>query len=390
MLKLAKLAYVAALLTLAGAGTANMIAKAIADVPTWGVEVGAPRPVLSFAALRRVRDESFQRDFVAWFEQSWGLRGYAVRTDNTLNVAVFHETRVGQGVVVGDRGVLYPQDDIGFTNRDDGPESTIALARRFASLQVRLRLLGKALVPILIPSKTSAYRDEVPDRWHRRGVYRRSDANLYRAFVETLSASGGRFVDARALLTDDSKAGDVFSTTARHWRPRAGCRALAAAIDVARPDLPELGDQQIDCRTTRDLDPPIIVGDFDLHRLLNVWGGRPASVDVDLLTGRASPPVLAIPTLFVGSSFGWMFADIARDLDVLQPSLFYYYDETSIDTKTRATKKLEPLTPSWRDDTFGKRLIVVAVLETYLPDDGAKFLSEIEQAIAPINRPSHP
>ena len=45
------------------------------------------------------------------------------------------------------------------------------------------------------------------------------------------------------------------------------------------------------------------------------------------------------------------------------------------------TKKVEPFTDEWRTDTFGKRLFIVAMLESYLPGDGERFIAEIEKEL---------
>ena len=108
---------------------------------------------------------------------------------------------------------------------------------------------------------------------------------------------------------------------------------------------------------------------------------RPPSCGQSASSAKSSP-ALQVPTLFVGSSFVWKFAHVSRELEALQPSLFYYYDESVVDPRTTLiTKKVEPFTDTWREDTFGKRLIIVAVLETYLPSDGQKFLTEIEKEL---------
>jgi hypothetical protein len=114
---------------------------------------------------------------------------------------------------------------------------------------------------------------------------------------------------------------------------------------------------------------------------MNTWDKKPAGIDVDVLTPERSPQ-LGIPTLYVGSSFVWSFAQVSRDLEVLSPSLVYFYDESVMDVKTQLTiKKVVPFTDDWRRDTFSRRLLIVAVLETYLPYDGEKFLGEIEREV---------
>ena len=378
--QLGKLAYVASLLVVMTAGTANMIAKTVSDVPLGGVEVAAPLPSLTF---QEVRSETFQHSAVTWFEQRWGLRGYAVRTDNTIGVRLFGETRTDQHAVVGDQGVLFTRDDIAYSNRDDSPDRTIALAQSFARVQTRLAARGTVLIPLVMPSKTSVYPKAVPVQWRRRGAHHRSDENIYGAFVRTLSDAGATFLDARAMLAPDAskRPEDIFEPTGRHWRAGTGCRVLEAALDKARPLLPELGHAVIDCRTTIEPNPPIEAEDFDIYRLLNIWGSKPRGIDVDRFAGEKGAPELQVPTLFVGSSFVWKFAHAARELELLQPSLVYFYDETVVETKTYAMRKVEPFTDTWRSDTFGKRLIIVAVLETFLPEDGRKFIDEIAKEL---------
>lgn len=376
----AKLAYVASILAVSAAGTVNMLAHRIEDVPLGGVEEPLPAPRLD---VKSVWTEAFQHDAFAWFQQHWGLRGYAVRTDNTIGARVFHEARTDQHAVVGDDGVLFTRDDINYTNRDDAPDEMIALARRFARVQRAMRERGKVFLPMIMPSKTSVYPDAVPRTWRRSGTYRRSDENVYGAFVRTLAEEGARFADARALLAPAAarRPSDVFEPTGRHWRASVGCKALAAALDAARPELPELGAATIDCRTTLDPSPSVDEEDFDIYRLLNVWGPKPTGIDVDRFAGEKGSPELQIPTLFVGSSFVWKFAHASRELEVLQPSTVYFYDVTAVDVKSNAMKPVEPFTDEWRRETFEKRFFLVAVLETFLPEDGRKFVGELEKEL---------
>ncbi len=378
-----KLAYVGAMLAIAATGTINLAAKVTPDVALDGVEAPAEPPILSLAG---VRSEAYQRDLNAWFEQRWGLRGYAVRTDNTLMQRLFAETRsvTFSSPVVAKGGVLDIEEDITYVNRFDPAAAQIAAAARIARVQKKLRERGNILVPVIIPAKTSFFRDEVPPGRRRRGAFGLSDVNVYGAFVQTLADNGARFVDGRRLLTEEHWTPErVFAPTGRHWRMAPACRVLQAALDIARPDLPDLGTEQIDCTTTIDPDPPASSEDFDLFRLLNVWGARPAGMNVEKLHPKKTPPGLQVPTLFVGSSFVWKFVRISNELENLRPSLYYYYDSSVVDTVTMLiTKKVEPFTDAWREDTFSKKLIVVGILETYIPGDGEKFFLELEKELA--------
>ncbi len=374
----AKLAHVGGMLGLVSVGTLTMLVGGIEDAPLFGVEVDAKEPTLSFDDVRK---ETFQRDFTAWFDQHWGLRGYAVRTDNTIVMSLFGEARSGQAVV-GRNDALISDEDLKYINRADGPAASIAQAKNIARVQAKMRSRGKVLVPVLMPSKTSFFRDAVPLGWRKRGSYELADTNLYGAFVDALRAEKVAFVDGRALLAKEMRSEHVFAPTARHWRLSGGCRVLQAALDVARPELPEIGDDQFDCTTRVDPNASIEDEDYDLFRLLNVWNDKPVGIDVEVLDAPKAPPSLKIPTLFVGSSFVWKFVRVSGELDVLQPSLFYYYDSSVVDTKTMLiTKKVEPFTDEWRKDTFGKRLFIVGMLETYIPTDGERFFGELEKEI---------
>lgn len=376
-----KLGYVAALLAIMAAGSLAMVDDTIIrDAKMEGAEFAAPKPTFRFATIR---NETFQKEATAWFEQHWGLRGYAVRTDNTIGVRVFGESRTDQHAAVGRNGVLFTRDDLAYVNRAEPSDAVIALAKQFGRVQTKMRNRRVVLLPMLIPSKTSIHRDAVPSSWQRRGGFGRSDADLYGAFVRTLRETGTVFVDARALLTSEGRRPEeIFEKTGRHWRPWPSCRALQASLDAVRPEIPELGTDQIDCHVEPDPNAPLAGDDFDIFRLLNTWDKKPKGVEIDLYAGKKGGTNLHISTLFVGSSFVWNFAHMSRELDVLSPSLVYFYDESVTDPKTKILiKKVAPFTDDWRKDTFSRKLVLVAVLETFLPVDGQKFLDEVEKEL---------
>lgn len=378
-----KLAYVVALLTMLAAGTVNMFTRAVADVPLEGYEEPLPAP--SFR-LSTVRDETFQASAIAWFNQRWGLRGYAVRTDNSIVVNLFGETR-SNNVVVGRNGVLISSEDTNYMNRSDPSDATVAQAKTIARVQAKLRSRGKVMVPVIMPAKTTFFGDAIPDELQRRGVFGLAEQNLYGALVRALDAERVTYVDGRRLLSDQP-APSVFTSTGRHWRLSAACRVLQAVVDVARAELPELGREQIDCHAHVDTDASIDEEDYDLFRLLNTWNPKPRGVEVDVLDGAKGPPALRVPTLFVGSSYLYKFLRVTQALEVFRPSLFYYYDAFVVDTTTtRIVKKVEPFTDDWRVDTFSKRLFVVGLLETYIPYDNERFFAEMDRE---IDAPSTP
>ena len=58
-----------------------------------------------------------------------------------------------------------------------------------------MRRAGKALVPVIMPSKTSFFRPSVPAGWKNRGSYENPDENVYGAFVRALKESGAVWLE---------------------------------------------------------------------------------------------------------------------------------------------------------------------------------------------------
>ena len=377
---LLKIVWIVLVLALASAGSIVMMTESPKDVVLYGVENGAERPALSASG---VFHEKFQPAATTWFEQHWGLRGYAVRTDNTINDDVFRETRMGQFVVLGRRSVQLKDEDVSYYNRTEGPAESIAAAEKFARVQTRLRAKGTLLLPVIIPSKTTFFRDELPDAFKRDGAAGLSDRNFYGAFVKTLEDRHAVFVDGRAILekesalTEEGRLG-VFTRTGRHWTTRAACRVIQAIADAARPYIEQLGAAQVDCTLVRKSQPTIHDEELDLQRHLNTWEPLPADVAVYEIAGKKGGEPFRIPTLIVGSSFMWKVSRISRQLELFGPTSFFYYNKTVFDTEHETTLgKVEPHTPAWRADT-SRRLIIVDVLESYLPGLGQDFLDDLE------------
>jgi hypothetical protein len=383
----ATLAWIGLMLALASIGTVNMAIRILPDSRLGGYVTPPPEPKLTAAA---VWAESFQRQATAWYSHAWGLRGTLVRTDNTLNVGLLRETRTGQHVLIGDRGVLFNYEDDGYVNRarSDDEASSLEMGRLIGRVQKKARASGRALVPVVIPSKTSTHRDAYPAARRRAGAFGRSDETVYGALVRGMTEGGTSFVDARAFLLAEARSPeDIFARTSRHWTWGAACRTLQRALDVARLDVPELGDEQVDCHVHLDPHPRINGWELDLFWLINVWNEAPRDVQAEIIDGKRGG--LRVPTLFVGTSFVTMFAEIAHERDVLQPSLFYYYNQRVSNTMSLAQQEdIVPHTPRWREDTMSKRLVILGMLETFAPADGKTFLEQYEKELDALSSPS--
>ncbi len=345
----------------------------IADLPVYGALPPAPpRPQLTWSGLR---DESYQTTYTAWFERHLGLRGYSTFVDNTVLYHVLDDTKPTAGIVVGDDDVLFLGDDLVYFNSTAdavAPGRIARLATTIAEIQTRLAAEHRALVPIIVPSKTSIYPDKVPAGWTRDlGSPRPTDDVVYHALRAALDARHVIYVDARDLLASSREPrAMLWPTTGRHWSQFGACLVLAEVghrftaltgrpLDLAcTPRLVE---------TSKDHD------DLDLALLLDAWwlSGPDQAIETEPQPARSGPR----PSLMLaGTSFCWNLMRVALRSHQVDASL-NYYDATLYLGASLAKSDLHATPTAWLDAVRGKDLYVIDLFEPYIgPPD-----STIEQ-----------
>ena len=363
-----------------------------------GVYVHPPRPTLS---LSTVTSEAFQIATTAWFEDRLGWKGYSVHVDNSILFHVFGETKPGANVRVGDDGVLFQPDDIYFFAKyakglQPDAAQIEAFVAKLARIQGRLKAMGRALVPVIIPSKTTVYRDAVPEQWRRDvGDPPPTDTQIYTVFKAALDRHGVEYVDARAMMMAPGARRDLlWGRQARHWSYYGACLALReVAASYRELTRRPLGDYPCDVTTTTTA--PRWHDDYDLLRLLNAFGVPRAPEPVPVVSVPEVDPSIEKPTaLLVGSSFTWMLVRDAQRSGVLGKLHFNYYNNSIFDwpTDRRVTTPwqepggipLEVDSPAWRAATVGKDLYVLDLFESYLiiGSYSGDFLAQLEQTLA--------
>lgn len=351
----------------------------VASLPLWSRLVGMreqhlngsfERVAVPSPRVATVLDERFQRQFTTWFERYRGLLGHTVHLDNTLLYRVFGETRVGARVRLGTGKALFIDEDIDYLNRREhgipAPAELARLADEVAAVQAALRAGGRALVPIIIPAKTSLYRDAVDPRWRRDFTGTRPSDKLYQDLITAFAARGVTFVDMRAALARSTAVRrDLWVAEARHWSQYAACLANAeivaqAAALLAQPAVP------YQCALVRDK-----VGrthdDFDLWRLLNTWQVRREALTAPRGEHAApATPVTPLRILYVGTSFNWSLIRDAVLSHVLAPVHMHYYDSQVIAWPANASTKIAAGDPAWVALVADKDVIVLDLLEPSL------------------------
>jgi hypothetical protein len=335
-------------------------------------------PELSFATLK---SETFQDGYKAWFESRLALKGYSIYIDNSVLYHALGDTKTGSTVRIGRDGVLFLDEDIWYFNRDTVPfvpAQLDAFATRIEMLQTKLRARHRAFVPVIIPSKTTIYRDKVPSRWTRAlGDPPPSDDMLYRTMKRALDAHHIAYVDAREMFTTSTQPRALlWGTTGRHWTAYGACLALQ---EVGRR-FAELTGKSFDYDCPLDLGA-ITAGndDLDLLNLLNAWG-VPSSRQSPGVRHAAPPPGEGPSVLFIGTSFCWALLRDAEASHRFASEAMDYYNKVLVVGPDNAQTPVVPHSAAWKDHFLGDDLYVLDLFESYYgaPDSFIEhFLDEL-------------
>jgi acetyltransferase AlgX (SGNH hydrolase-like protein) len=356
-----------------------------------GALAPSPRPALDGAAFLA---ERYQKAFAAWFESELGLKGTSISVDNTILYHAFRETKQGSSVRIGKDRVLFNDEDINYYNKNGpwlpDPAYIDLLADQIADLQRRLRAGQRGLVPVIVPAKTSIWRDKIPGAWKLDlGDPRPSDDRVYRAFRAALERRGVAFVDARQMFEALSAQGvpraDLFGPDARHWSVYGACLVMKEVAThyaqlTGRPRPPH------ECTFER-VHRPRSNPDFDLLRLLNAMFAYPSLREVPFVPHAPPDPAIPKPrTLFIGTSFCWTLLNDAGESGAYGAMHLNYYDQTFVVWPERSTSPVVPASPAWRAVTMENDLYVLDLFEGYLAAPGAYVELFLKELLAELDR----
>jgi len=359
---------------------AGMVVHGPWDVRLWGVELP---PVLDTPTVTSWWTEKLQPQFQLWFEARIGLRGAMVRTDNTLQMAFFRDSKPGSYVVAGEKGMPFAGDDLRYlgTPRRDLPIITARvdeLTALLGSTHRKLKARGKTLVVVISPSKSTIYPDYVPSRWSLANPAERSDLVEYEALRAGLERNGVPFGDGHKIFAAAPKDERelLFAWGGRHWTSVGACRVLHDAL-AAGPVTPTCEWAMMPADRSRH-------GDFDLLCLENLWG---TDVGITKVPIAGEPPQVREPSalrprlLLAGTSFMWMLADLLRPLVDKPVALFY--NNTFFDLAAgQRLSTADPKAPDWAEYVLERDLYVIDLLETFAHHDEMRtFLGELDRRL---------
>ena len=405
----------------------SLLYLALAILPVAGMVFHAPdvtihgwwtiweRPKLTTMFVPK---ENFPMKFERWFDQNLGFRGVATYADNTILYHVFRETKPGAPVKRGLSGMLINDEDTIYFSKDhiDLPkeERILDLAERIDRMQKRLAKNGSALIPLIIPSKSTMYPELVAPAWKRDlGMPRPSDVHVYETLRDDLRRRGTSFVDARELFLEQKepqlhslvpqpkdKRHLLWGLDARHWTFFGACLAVQKVM-LKYTEMTGIAQKPHECHLRMMDDAPPWYDDYDLTELMNVWGVPYTAKQVpraDHPETKVDPKLQAnVPSLLiVGTSFNWIVLKDTEAANAVKDVHFIYYNRTVVTWPSGKQVTLDAKSELWRRAALGKQLYLLDLYESYIPVDYAFwFLADLEKAldegqVAPPPLPEEP
>lgn len=365
---------------------ANIGQRLLREPPLAGAqeEPALPRPTWA-----SIRSGHFQDRLEAWFNFHLGLRPGLVRLDSTLSWYAFHQTSAVSRAIRGRGDALFIDEDVAFLNRER-PVPSAAYASRLgalARLQRTLAARGQALVPVIIPSKTSLHPDEVPASLRASRADPRPSDESYHALRTALDAAGVRYADGRAALERLRAEGmRAFPLTGRHLSRPGACRVAGEIASVAA-DLLRAPIAPPDCTAVGEVPADFQAEEFDLRRLANLFEYPPHTRSVRVASTPEVPPAARAPApgpvLFVCSSFCYKLQEAWQRAALGSATRYWYYHSQLYRSDGRPVAgKVAPGDAEWRENVDGSRILVVDLPEPMLEWFGYGFIEDLSDAEA--------
>ena len=258
---------------------------------------------------------SFQNRFEAWYDQTYGLRDYFVRTDNQINFSLFHQVSTQQNLnlVLSKDNNLFERPYIdSFLSLDSKPEKNIqAIAEQIQKLQNCLAFYGIPFLFMISPSKATIYPEFIPDYMIARK--RNNTLSNYEKLLPFLEKYRINYLDGQKFISDLKKQCDypLFPKGGTHWNYFASYKItlqLMRSIEMLTgKSLHRLKLEKI----VWDSIPRY--SDDDLAQLANLWDPNPfftknpyPVVHKETVKGAVLPNVLLEGASFAVAPYWYM------------------------------------------------------------------------------------
>ena len=347
--------------------------------PLGGVEGPEPMPPLRWDTLW---SGEYQQALEKNAARSLGFRKALVRTDNQINLSVFHELKpplaLGRNDVVCNED-MHPRSD--WWRGDAHPFVPMVLNTRV--LQDELKKRGIGMLVVISPRKSRLYVDDLPERMRRYAVLDKVPT-FHTVIGPLLDFAKVEVADiAKLFLARSPGEPRVFADGGYHW---SWYGAALTAIEVlgrlerqAHVPWPKLSIERLEWL------PEPRGTDRDLIDLANLWtvrrffGQNPdPKLRVDL--GGATKKRL----LCVGTSYMWTLSDTLAQSGVCSrlEVLFYFMTRVTyvdgVGPREESDKgKLKELAIDWDQELRGFDAVLLEVPDYALPELGYGFQAAV-------------
>ncbi len=273
-------------------------------------------------------DESFQKKYNKWVEDSFSLREILIRTNNQINYTLFKKTEASN-VVVGKNNCLYEMgyilDYTGFNFL--GEKFLDELLRRTKLVQDTLKKASQTdLILMLEPGKASFYPEYIPDRFHPK---QRSMSNM-RYLEGNAPKRHINCLDLNAWFCGmkDTSRYALYATYGVHWSHYGMYKAADTIADYIEHlrgiDMPEL------VWNSYTVTDKLKDTDFDIEGTLNLLFELPhMEMCYPQITFHTKPDKIKPKLLTIGDSYYWGFIS-NQIVDSLYTQHQYWYYFTGI------------------------------------------------------------
>ncbi len=361
-MKLLKISYLFLIFLILSAPVCQMVFNFLPEQTLTGVQIKGAKPHFTLSSLT---DRSFQDNMSAWFDTSFGLRGYLVKTYNQILYSLFHEPPyTGENIIIGKSNQLYssPYIESYLNVRKTLPiDQFQQIATRIKELQELLAEHGIGFILLLTPGKASIYPEYIPDSYLRgsQGI----NTNP-RNFLSALRQHSVNCVDGISILQQGrslSKA-PLFPRGGMHWSEMGAYIVLEQLLAM----MSEIGGQNIGKIEVEDCELTAPAGaDRDLVDLLNLWfplsGYLCPKLTLKLVSQDYKPKVL-----FTGGSFNYMLLGMLSRLELTSCLNFINYYNYKVTYPDPKLIHREILRLDWDNEIFSNDFIILEINETYV------------------------
>lgn len=342
----------------------------------FGALTSLPQPHFSVSSWM---SGSFQKASDEWAVRHVGFRSYLIKTENQVNLSLFHtlSSQSGTPMVFGKNGYLFEKDAINtYRKTDRAPVATLEESVvRLRQLQDYLQQHGKLFLFVLAPNKAMVNPEYLPAAYAKKLTT--SEGTNYEKIRPLLQKYNINTLDVEHFFETlkSSSPYPLFVRGGTHWSRYGACIAAQALRDSLALQTPKkLFDLSCDPVTTDYLPSGI---DQDLARLTNIWGSRS-------LVGLTPHPSIQITAprdafrpsvLFVGDSFVWSILDTLKSPNTFSsPEFYYYYSKQGL-TDT-SLKEIDKKNLDWEKNIFSKDALIIEASMSALPTIGFGFAED--------------